>query len=174
MARASRNSGSFASSETGVTLIEMVIAILVLTVGLIGLAQLFIVASFNNSYAIATSGGVNDAQRLIEDWKTKARSNINHSSITSSTYDETNRRCAAFVALGYDPEASPHKESVWVFDRAGNLVGSASPSYPPDVPSGTLRAVSDTSRLVYIRMEPKTMDPRYGQTVTISTLITQE
>ena len=174
MTRAQRRLGTFSSSESGVTLIEMVIAILVLTIGLVGLAQLFIVASFNNSYAISTSGGVNDAQRLIEDWKSKARTNISHASITSSTYDEANQRCAAFVALGYDPDASPHKESVWVYDRNGNLIGSASPSDPLGVTPGSLRAISDTSRLVYIEMKPKTNDPRYGQTVTISTIITQE
>lgn len=167
------------SREAGVTMIEMVIAITVLSVGLVSLAHLFIVASFNNYYAIATSGGVNDAQRLVEYWKARAAVNgITDAEITSSTWDEDANSCAAFASLtaedagGYDPDASAYKPSVWVFDDAGALVGAANPAWPADIDEDIeLKAPSANSRYVYIRMVPKSNDPRYGQEVTLSAVV---
>lgn len=166
--------------DAGVTLIEMMIAILVLTVGLAGLAQLFVAATMNNSFVVQTAGGLNDAQRLIEHWKyvvaTSSTANgIDDPLVTSSTYNTTTGQCAAFVtnlgSTGYASTASAYQESIWVFDGAGNLVGSASPSYPPGVAAGTLKAPTKNARLVYIRMVPKTSDPRVNQTLTLAAVI---
>jgi hypothetical protein len=156
----------------------MVIATLVLTIGLIGLAQLFIVASYNNSYAVATSAGVNDAQRLIEHWKAVAVINgAGASQITSSTWNSSTNSCAAFTQLvdengdSYDFEASAFHPSVWVFDDTGALVGSASPAKPVGYEGITLVAPAKNSRYVIIQMNPKSNDPRYGQQVTLSAIV---
>lgn len=161
-------------AERGVTLIELMIAILVLTVGLAGLAQLLVVAAMNNTFAITTSGGVNDAQRLIEAWKAEAAENgISSSVITSSTWNSSTQTCAAFAALpGYVSADSRYKENVWVFDWQGNLVGSATPSLPPGISAGQLKAQALNSRLVYVRMEPKFDDPRTNQTVVLAAIVT--
>lgn len=161
------------SREAGVTLIEMLIAIGVLSVGLVSLAQLFVIATMGNSYAVTTSGGINDAQRLVEAWRIRAATNgISDAAITSATYDTGRQRCEAFAALqGFDSEASLYEQSVWVFDWEGRLVGSASPAYPPNVEFGSLAAVSESSRLVYIRMDPKSPDPRTNQVLELSALI---
>lgn len=173
-----RSLAAGSNRESGVTLIEMVIAILILTVGLVSLAQLFIVASYNNTYAVATSGGVNDAQRLVEFWKARAVLNgADDPMITSGTWNEETATCTPFEALldedgdPYDFDASAYKPSVWVFDTDGNLVGSATPSLPPGISAGTLRAPAKNSRYVYILMTPKTKDPRYGQTVQLSAIV---
>lgn len=161
-------------TERGVTLIELMIAILVLTVGLAGLAQLLVVAAMNNTFAITTSGGVNDAQRLIEAWKSEAATHgIESSVITSSTWNSSTETCAAFAALpGYVSADSRYKENVWVFDWEGNLVGTATPSLPPGISAGQLKAQADNSRLVYVRMEPKFDDPRTNQTVILTAIVT--
>lgn len=160
-------------AESGVSLIEMMIAILVLTVGLVSLAQLFTVATLNNMLAVTTSGGVNDAQRLVEAWKAEAMTNgITSAAIRSATYQTSTHECAAFVALaGYDSTASLYRENVWVFDWNGDLVGSANPTMPPGVAAGTLRSPAVKSRLVYIRLDPKSPDPRANQTVIVTAIV---
>lgn len=170
---AKRRSRGSSRREAGVTLIEMLIAIGVLSVGLVSLAQLFVVATMGNSYAVTTSGGVNDAQRLVESWKIRAATNgIADAAITSATYDTGSQNCEAFAALpGFDSEASLYEPSVWVFDWKGRLVGSASPAYPPNVEFGSLAAVSESSRLVYIRLDPKSPDPRTNQVLELSAVI---
>lgn len=161
------------STESGVTLIEMLIAILVLSVGLVSLAQLFVVATIGNSFAVTTSGGINDAQRLVEAWRIQAATNgIGDAAITSATYDTGSQRCEAFAALpGFDSEASKYEPSVWVFDWNGRLVGEASPAYPPNVEFGSLAATSEGTRLIYIRMDPKSPDPRTNQVLEMSAII---
>jgi prepilin-type N-terminal cleavage/methylation domain-containing protein len=169
-----RQRASRTPNESGVTIIELVIAMAVLSVGLCGLAQLFVVSTMNNAYAVTTSGGINDAQRLIEAWKAEAWLNgIGSSAITSAAWDSSSGSNPAFAALsGYDSGKSQYREYVWVFNRAGSVVGTISPSTPPDLPSGTtLQAVSTNSRLVYIRLEPKNPDPRYNQVITLSAII---
>jgi hypothetical protein len=164
--------------ESGVTIIETLIATVVLSVGLVGLAQLFIVASYNNSYAVATSGGVNDAQRLVEYWKAHAGVNgFGDGKVTSSMWDESTGSCTAFADLkaadgvsAYDFEASAYKPSVWVYDHTGTLVGTASEDPPSGFDSAPV-APADNSRYVYIRMEPRSKDPRYGQAVTLSAIV---
>lgn len=160
--------------ESGVTLIEMLIAIVVLTIGLAALAQLFVVAALNNTFAVTSSGAVNDAQRLIESWKVKAVSGyINDAAITSATYDSGTGKSAAFNQLAgyYTAEPSRFKESVWVFDQAGALVGTANPTTPPGITAGSLRATGNASRFVYILMEPKIDDPRTIQPVVLTAII---
>lgn len=165
--------GRRSSHEAGVTLIEMLIALLVLSVGLVSLAQLFVVATVGNSFAVTTSGGINDAQRLVEAWKIRAATNgIADAAITSATYNDGSKHCAAFAALpGFDSNASQYEPSVWVFDWKGKLVGKASPEYPPGVVFGSLIAASENTRLVYIRMDPKSPDPRTNQMLELSTMI---
>lgn len=165
--------------EAGVSLIEMMIAILVLTIGLVALAQLFVAATMNHSFVIDTSGGINDAQRLIERWKyiastTSASSGPNieatTGTITTSTYN-TSTGCAAFVnalgGTGYTAADSAYQESVWVFDSAGAVVGTAGFSCPVT----GLVAPTQNSRIIYIQMVPKTPDPRVNQTLTMMAVI---
>lgn len=163
--------------ESGVTLIEMMIALLVLSIGLVALAQLYVAATMNHQYVIDTSGGINDGQRLIEQWKyyasvtgsTSPTINATTSTITTSTY--ASGQCTAFVnalgSTGYTAANSQYQESVWVFDSAGSLVGTAGFSCPV---SG-LQAPTVNSRLIYIQMVPKTPDPRVNQTLTMMAVI---
>ena len=177
MERRKRSTRQRRRAESGVTLIEMMIALIVLTIGLVTLCQLFIVAYLNTQYAVTTSGGVNDAQWLVESWKVKAAgaNGILDPDITSATWDSGTGTCQAFVDLdGYVTANSQYKESVWVFDWEGNLVGSASPATPPGFADGELRAHSSNSRLVYILMEPKFPDPRTNQTVTMTSVVSGE
>ena len=163
-------------AESGVTLVEMLIAIVVLTIGLAALAQLFVVAALNNTFAVTSSGAVNDAQRLIESWKVKAATGgIMHPDITSATWNSSTDKSAAFNQLDgyYDPtNPTRFKEHVWVFDRNGALVGTASPSSPPGATPGSLRSTGKESRLVYILMEPKVDDPKTIQPVVLTAIIT--
>ena len=162
-------------SEAGVTIIEMLIAIFVLTVGLLAMAQLFVAATMNNALATNTSGGVGDAQRRIEVYKSEAATNgITSALITSGAYNESTGTCPAYVnATGVSAQWS--KETIWVYDKAGSLVTSAgmtaSSSPPANYTSAQLRAPSEKSRLVVVRLEPKASDARYNQTVMLSAII---
>ncbi len=149
------------------------IASVVLTVGLVSLAQLFVISTMNLSSSVSTSGGVNDAQRLIEAWKIEAATNgITSPAIRTATYDSTTDQCAAFAALpGYDSAASQFKENVWVFDWTGSLVGTGTPDLPPGVEAGTLASVGANSRLVYVRLDPKRNDAQASAPITLMGLI---
>jgi prepilin-type N-terminal cleavage/methylation domain-containing protein len=161
-------------NERGVTIIEMLIAIAVLSIGLAALAQLFVVSTMNNAFAVNVSGGVTDAQRLLESWKVVAKNStsnpkISDPLITSSMWDTSTNKSPAFDNLDstqFSDSRYPYKQYVWVYDKTG-LVGSASPGDPPGVTAGSLRAPSITSRLVYIRLVPKTTDPRFNQVITL-------
>ena len=163
------------STQSGVTMIEMLIATLVLSIGLVSLAQLFIVATLNNAFTVNISAGVNDAQRMIEVFRIEAASSpdgINSSLITSSSYDEGTGENSAFADLdGYDADEDRFKQYVWVFDNTGTLVGTATPSYPPDEPTNAFRSLSTNSVFVYIRMEPKFSDPRTNQTLILTAVV---
>jgi type II secretory pathway pseudopilin PulG len=159
----------------GVTLIELAIATLVLSVGLIGLARLFVLATLNSALAVNMSQGLNDAQRLIEVYKTAAAtSGATSATIVSGTYSSTDSSSAFYNAMltngGTGYRSKDFRENVWVFDHNGNLVSgtyTVSPSLPPGISAGDLRAPSDKSRLVYVRMEPIVPDQRYNQVVTL-------
>jgi prepilin-type N-terminal cleavage/methylation domain-containing protein len=161
------------SRQSGVTLIEMMIAILVLTIGLVTLAQLFVWATMNNTFVVRAAGGTNDAQRLVEYWKYVAHtSGIGAAAITSSTWDSGTQTSAAFVGIpNYVSAASDYQENVWVYTSTGALVGTASPSNPPDVDTSTLRAPTLNSRLIYIRMTPRASDPRTNKTINLVAVI---
>jgi hypothetical protein len=164
-----------AQREAGVTIIELVIAVGVLSVGLLAMAQLFIVATLNNAFAANTSSGVADAQRLIEAYKSEAATNgITSAIVTSGTYDEATRSSPAVQAATGAPPSVWYKESVWVFDKNGALVTTpgiaVSPASPPEF-TGALASPSERSRLVVVRYEPKTSDSRYSQTVVLTSII---
>jgi type II secretory pathway pseudopilin PulG len=163
--------------ERGLTLIELVIATLVLSVGLIALARLFVLATLNAALAVNMSQGLNDAQRLVEVYKTEAASSSNGASsavIVSGTYSATNSSSAFYNAMlvngGTGYRSKDFHEDVWVFDQSGAVVSGSypvSPSLPPGYSAGDLRAPSASSRLVYVRMTPIVPDPRYNQAVTL-------
>src|SRR5262249_42308471 len=140
-------------SEAGVTIIEMMIAILVLTIGLVSLAQLFVAATMNNSFVVQTAGGINDAQRLLEHWKYLAAQDtvngVSNAAITSSAYDTGTGQSAAFVAAlttNYTPVNDAYKEDVWVYKSDGTLVGTNANTCPV---SG-LAAPTLGTRLIFI------------------------
>jgi hypothetical protein len=171
-------------AEAGVTLIELLLSTFVLTVGLLGLAQLFVVATMNNSLSVTTSEGLIDAQRCLEAYRSIAMTSpqgINDTRLVSGTYDGGTGNSPAYAAAtvsteypsGYD--SPKYKENVWVYSNAGRVTGgyAVSPADPPDVDPATLLAPSATSRLVVVRLEPITYDPRYNQPVTLTTLISE-
>jgi prepilin-type N-terminal cleavage/methylation domain-containing protein len=161
-------------SEAGVTLIEMMIAILVLTIGLVALAQLFVAATMNNSYVVQTAGGINDAQRLLEHWKYLAAQDtvngVSNAAITSSAYNTGTGQSQAFVdalTTNYSAANDAFKEDVWVYKSDGTLVGTNANTCPV---SGLMAPTLGT-RLVFIQMVPKNPDPRTNQTITLMTVI---
>jgi prepilin-type N-terminal cleavage/methylation domain-containing protein len=162
-------------AEDGVSLIEMMIAILVLTIGLVALAQLFVAATMNNTYVVATAGGLNDAQRLVEHWKYVSATSltsdgVSDTAITSSMYDPSTQQNAAFATLtNYVAANSAYKEYVWVFKSDGTTVGSTT-NEPANPPTG-LSAPTLNSRLVYIRMVPKSPDPRVNNTINLMAVV---
>src|SRR5207245_1088649 len=90
--------------EAGVTLIELMIASMVLAIGLIGLAKLFALAALNTSLAVNESQGLAEAQRIIEAMKIEAEINTYgvctdsaystpEANIVSSTYDSSTSSC---------------------------------------------------------------------------------
>ena len=161
------------SVQSGVTLIEMLIATLVLSIGLVSLAQLFIVATLNNAYTVNVSSGVNDAQKMIETFRVAAaKDGLSSPIITSSSYNASTGKNAAFAALaGYNAADDRFKQYVWVFNNSGTLIGSATPNYPPGEPTNAFRSLSSNSVFVYIRMEPKLADPRINQTIILTAVV---
>jgi prepilin-type N-terminal cleavage/methylation domain-containing protein len=161
--------------ERGFSLVELVIAILVLSIGLIGLARLFVFATLNAALAVNMSQGLNDAQRLIEVYKTEAAINgVSSSRIVSGTYAATDSSSAYYNAMlansGTGYRSSDFEEDVWVFDSTGAVITGSytvNPSLPPGYSAGDLRAPSTSSRLVYVRLTPKIKDPRYNQEVKL-------
>jgi prepilin-type N-terminal cleavage/methylation domain-containing protein len=164
-------------AESGVTLIEMMIAILVLTIGLVAVAQLFVAATMNNSFVVANAGALNDAQRLIERFKYIAANDgtlhVGNAAITSSMYNEGTQQCDAFVnnVPGYNSANSGYKESVWVIRSDGTAVGSPSPANPDGYAALELKAPTLGTRLVYVQMVPKIPDPRTNQTINLMAVI---
>jgi type II secretory pathway pseudopilin PulG len=153
----------------GVTLIELAIATLVLSVGLIGLARLFVLATLNSALAVNMSQGLNDAQRLIEVYKTEAAlTTATSSKIVSGTYSATNSSSAYHEAMSINGGATGYRskdfrENIWVFDHNGNVISGTfpvSPSLPPGFSAGDLRA-------------PSTIvpDKRYNQVVTLMSYV---
>jgi len=113
--------------ERGLTLIELCIATLVLSVGLIALARLFVLATLNAALAVNISQGINDAQRLIEVYKTEAAINgATSSAIVSGTYSQADSGSAYYNAMlingGTGYRSVEFQEDVWVFDQSGTLV----------------------------------------------------
>ena len=171
--------------ERGLTLIELMIAVLVLSVGLIGLARLFVLATLNSSLAVNMSQGLNDAQRLVEAFKIEAASSglgVASTTIVSGTYSATDASSVYYNAMlansGAAYRSDEFYEDVWVFNEAGTVVQHPtsgtypiSPSLPPGYSAGALRSPSASSRLVYVRMRPKVPDPRYNQEVTLMALV---
>jgi hypothetical protein len=163
------------SRDRGLTLVELAIATLVLSVGLIGLARLFVLATLNSALAVNMSQGLNDAQRLVEVYKTEAATNgVGSAAIVSGTYSATDANSAFRNAMllngGTSYRSKDFKEDVWVFDNNGNVVTGAytvNPSLPPGYSAGDLRAPSTTSRLIFVRMTPFVPDKRYNQEVTL-------
>ena len=167
--------------QSGLTLIELMIAILVLMVGLLGMAKLFIYATLNTALAVNESQGVADAQKLIEAYKIEAATNgISSTVITSGTYVTATDSSPAYLA-GTGGRSAEFNESVWVFDKTGTLVNPAgntvNPATPTDPVTGytyaanELKSPSSTSRLVYVLLTPKVKDPRYNQAVRLMDIV---
>ena len=164
------------------TLVELMMAVFVLTVGLLGLAQLFVMATMNNALSVNTSEGLIDAQRCLEAYGSIAAtspSGVEDPRIVSGTYDASTGNSPAYAAAtvsaaypaGYDSER--FRENDWVYDRMGVPVDG--PYAVSGVPSGidpaALFAPSENSRLVVVQLDPVLPNPRYNQTITLSTVI---
>src|SRR4051812_9310971 len=106
------------AGQEGVTMIEMLIAIAVLTIGLSALAQLFVVSTMNNAFAVNVSGGVTDAQRLLESWKVLVKNSTNNPKIadpliTSSMWNTSTNKCPAFDNIDsalFSASSYPYKQ----------------------------------------------------------------
>lgn len=169
--------------ESGMTLAELMIAVLVLSVGLLGMAKLFTFATLNTALAVNQSQGVAEAQRLIETFKyiaSTSGSGASDSRITSATYDTSTSNNPVFTGAISGFVSEDFKPSVWVFDNTGALVTGSytvNPTMPTDpttgvtYAAGSLKSPSSTSRLVYILMTPKVKDPRYNQAFALTAMV---
>jgi prepilin-type N-terminal cleavage/methylation domain-containing protein len=175
--------------EDGVTLVELMIALLVLVIGIVGAAQLFVVAQMSQTLAINQSSGAEDMQRFIDSLRTEISNNglgtYNSGTnsidvnpwVFSSTYDEGDDYCYAFgdYMNGYQP--AWFRPNVWIYDHEGDLVnpyGTVSPAAPPDVDAADLIAPSTSSIVVYVRMDPKddsAAGARWNLPVTVKAVI---
>jgi hypothetical protein len=162
--------------EEGSTLVELAIAVLVLTVGLLGLAHLFVVATMTSALSVNTSEALIDAQRCLEAYRSIAVASpvgVADLRLVSGTCDSSIGNSPAYAdATGHD--STGFEESVWVFNRSGALVTGAhavNPAAPEGINPAELRAPSQGSRLVIVRLEPILANARYNQTVTLSTVI---
>jgi hypothetical protein len=150
---------------------------------LLALAQLFVIATMNNALSTNVSEGLNDCQRLIEDFRIEAAVNGVEDSdgnanpqIVSGNYAITH----------YDSEKST--EYVYVLDEDGNIVesdgtrvaasgyfasneGTDLDAYYGNPADGKMAAPSKKSRLVIVRLVPINPDPRFNQTVTIVSVV---
>src|SRR5687767_13401678 len=54
------------SDESAFTLVETIVALLILSIGLLALAQLFIFSTYNNSFAYSASTAIKAAEDTVE------------------------------------------------------------------------------------------------------------
>jgi Tfp pilus assembly protein PilV len=178
------------SRAGGFTILELMVAMLVLTIGIVGVAQLYAVATLNSTLSVNTSTGLIDAQRCLEAMRGIARSSslgINDPRLVSSTYSATLGSCPTYVTVtGYDSEN--FKESVWVYNSTGRVDGNGidppgstargplyavAPALPPGYGSAPL-APSTTTLIVVVRLEPVSGSRRLNQPVTLTTVISHD
>jgi hypothetical protein len=178
------------SRESGVTIIELMISMLVLIVGVVGIAQLYAVATLNGALSVNTSTGIIDAHRCLEAMRGIARSSslgVNDPRLVSATYDTTLAKCPTYVSVtGYDSQR--FRESVWVFNNTGRVDGNGidSPgstargsfySVESALPRGFSRtplAPAANTLTVIVQLDPIVADPRFVQSVVIMTVISHE
>ena len=173
-------------AEDGVTLIELMIAIIVLGVGLLGIAQLFVVATMGNAFSVNTSEALVDAQRCLEGYRSIAIQagglGVADPRLVSGTVTGTGETAnsPAFEEATGGFNSEKYFENVWVFDWNGDLVVgtgarnyTVSPSAPPDY-DGRLAAPTAASLLVIVRLEPVYADNRYNQPITLASIISQD
>ena len=63
---------------------------------------------------------------------------------------------------------------MWIFDDTGTLINPAGNTVDPGLPDGydsAPVAPSASSRIVVMQLVPKVPDPRFNQTITLSTVI---
>jgi prepilin-type N-terminal cleavage/methylation domain-containing protein len=147
--------------QDGVTLIEMVIAVAVMSVGLFAMAQLFIAATLNTAHARNESLSLQRGHMQIETLKqTAITSGITASAITSSSQ-----------TISTAP--NPVVMNTYVLDMNGTLVGGG--NLPSDLAAvygpGLSRAPSSNSRLVIVRLVPQMQNSRINNTITLVSVI---
>ena len=178
------------SRNSGVTIIELMIALLVLSVGIIGIAQLYAVATMTGALSVNTSTGLVDAQRCLEAMRGIAHSSsagIHDPRLVSATYDSDRGNCPTYhTATGYDSER--FRENVWVYNNTGRVDGNGVDP-PGSTASGSAYTVSSllppgyntmpiaptaNSLTVIVRLEPIASNRRLVQSVTLATVISHE
>jgi hypothetical protein len=178
------------SPESGVTLIELMISMVVLIVGVVGTAQLYAVATLTGALSVNTSTGLIDAHRCLEAMRGIARSSslgVSDPRLVSASYDPDVDRCPTYVTVtGHD--SVDFRESVWVFDNSGRVDGNGvdppgstvngssyevASALPPGFTRAPLAPAANTLTVV-VRLEPVAADPRFVHPVTLMTVISHE
>jgi prepilin-type N-terminal cleavage/methylation domain-containing protein len=153
-----------ASAQRGFTLLEVLVATFIMTVGLLGTAQLFIAASFLNSLNGNTSHSLSEAERITENLKIVAA--------TASSQALVDAQLTSTVTQPDTKATNPTRTEVYVLDDSGALVQTGSSvSLPSDLaatygPNKT-RAPSARTRLVIVRFTPTQLNERVNDTVTL-------
>ena len=151
-------------AQNGFSILEVMVAIAIMSVGLFGMAKLFIATALVNSFSTNTSQYLTTTEQTIESFKVTAATatsqaavdNVVKSSVTEPATD------AAVTAT----------TAVYVLDNSGNLFPSGTTvTLPSDLaavygPNKTC-APSARSRLVIVRLTPKYADNRLNQVVTL-------
>jgi hypothetical protein len=178
------------SRSSGVTIVELMIALLVLSVGIIGIAQLYAVATVTGALSVNTSTGLVDAQRCIEAMRGIAHSSssgIKDPRLVSATFDSSRGNSPTYLTVtGYDSER--FRENIWVYSNTGRVDGNGvdppgstthgspyavSSVLPPGYTTAPL-APTASSLTVVVRLEPIVKDRRFIQSVTLATVISHE
>jgi prepilin-type N-terminal cleavage/methylation domain-containing protein len=175
----------FSSDQAGVTLIEVLIAMVVLSIGLVALAELFVIATMNTARSTNVSQEINDAQRLIEDLKIVAANEgvegtggtipvkMRSGDYATSTDNYDSEKCTEFVYV-LDANGAIIDENGDRVDAASYFTADGHPDLAAlygDPTAGLYAAPSKKSRLVICRMVPENPDLRFNQTVTLVSVI---
>ena len=182
------------SSEAGVTLVELMIACLVMVIGLVAMAQLFIVATMSQTLAVNQSHGAEDCQRFVDALRVEVLNDglgvqdpstgtiTFNADIFSATYQTSGITSCTGLTSGnpaflyhmycYDPTWFTPK--VWIYDFDGNLVnpyGTMDPAEPPGVASADLTSPSKGCVKVFVRLDPRD-ESGYGRRSNVPVTLT--
>jgi hypothetical protein len=155
------------SAQAGFSILEVVIAASLMTVGLLGVTQLFISTTLLNMFSTSTSQSLAQAERQLEIFRVTASIATSQAAVDDVVKSSLTEAVAGAV---------DSRVAVYVIDNNGNLFPSGtSITLPADLGAvygpGQTRAPSVRTRLAIIRLTPNIPDPKVSQVVTLVSTI---